>query len=77
MIRYDPDEAARLIRMTLADKMIKQVWLSRSTGVRQELLNRFLNRRINLLDCDIEKICKELEIEDRLKLNARISGGRY
>ena len=58
----NPNVAALLIRATLGAMQIRQVELAAKLGINEGILSRFLNRRIDLIQPDIERILKELGI---------------
>ena len=59
-MRIDLDFAAELIRLTLASQRRSQTDLAKAIGMDRTVLNKFLNRRFNLLPEQIEKIFSEL-----------------
>ena len=61
--RIDPDIAAKAIRASLAAKMISQVEICQRLNISRDLFNKFLRRKINLLDEDIELVLVELGID--------------
>ena len=63
--RLDPDETAKAIRAALAVEMISQIEICQKLGLSRDLFNKFLRRKINLLDEDIERVLVELNL-DRL-----------
>ena len=60
--RVDPDAAALAIRATIAAKMVSQSRLAHECDLKSNMVNGFLRRRFNLLDSDIEKIIKHLDV---------------
>lgn len=64
----DPGKAAIFIRGMLGAKNLKQVYLASQVGIHRAILNLYLNRRINLLPEDIDKILNELEIDKSILL---------
>jgi hypothetical protein len=72
--RIDPDIAAKAIRASLAAKMISQVNICQKLSFSRDLFNKFLRRKINLLDEDIERVLTELdlgELSPKLSATAR------
>jgi transcriptional regulator with XRE-family HTH domain len=61
-MRIDLDLAAELIRLTLTHQRRSQTDLARAVGIDRTVLNKFLNRRFNLLPEEIEKIFDELNL---------------
>jgi len=71
----DPEIAATLIRAKMAADNIKQIHLSKELEISNDLLNKFLRRKVNLLDSDITRILKYLgleKFENRLSAPASI-----
>jgi cyanate lyase len=60
---YDPHKAALLIRATLGMRGIKQTELAKKLGLNRVVINMFLNRKLDLLQDDIERVLNELKIE--------------
>jgi len=70
MSNTNPDRAAILIRAKLAADFLKQKDIAKELDINKDLLNKFLRRKINLLDSDIEKILLLLGLE---KFETRLS----
>lgn len=66
-MRIDLDFAAELIRLTLVSQRRSQTDLARSINMDRTVLNKFLNRRFNLLPEQIEKIFDELNLWEVLQ----------
>ena len=60
----DAGKSAAIIRAALAARMITQADLCERLELSKNLFNKFLRRKINLLDEDIERILKELDLGD-------------
>ena len=71
--RFDHDKAAMAIRAALAVNMRSQQEVARTTGIPPNTLNAFLRRRINLVDADILRLLKELRIDEKKALMAKLS----
>jgi len=63
MSKVNPDKAAILIRAKLGANFIKQKDIAKELNINKDLLNKFLRRKINLIDSDIEKILLLLGLE--------------
>ena len=63
-VEINRDKAARLILTTLRHRNVSQGAISRITGIDRPLLTKFLNRKLDLLPKDIERILNILEIKD-------------
>jgi hypothetical protein len=70
-MEHDYDRIAAAIRAFIGVKRIPQIEICKGTEIPPEMLSRFLCRRINLIDSDIEKIVSFLDMKDYLvKLSA-------
>jgi len=72
---YDPEKIATLVRAKMAAENLKQIHVSKELGISNDLFNKFLRRKVNLLDSDIEKLLNHLgleKFENRLSAPASI-----
>jgi transcriptional regulator with XRE-family HTH domain len=58
----DRDIAAKTAKMTIVGKGTNQTEIAKRLGIERIFLNSFLNRRIDLLPQEIERLLKELGI---------------
>jgi transcriptional regulator with XRE-family HTH domain len=58
----DPERCATIIRGVLGMKRRKQIELADKLGLNRVVLNMYLNRKVNLLPGDIERILEELNV---------------
>ena len=63
MINAYQNRCAAVIRGALGIQRKKQTELSKKIGINRVLLNLFLNRRLDLIPEDIERIMNELGID--------------
>jgi hypothetical protein len=64
--KLDPDKCATLIRAGMAIQRVKQTKLAEQTGIPRVLLNMYLNRKLNLLPEQIEKLLTELNPQEEV-----------
>ena len=66
-VEYDPHQCALLAKGTMIIQGRKQAEVAKSIGKSRVLLNMYLNRKLNFLSEDIEKLLAELGIEKQAK----------
>lgn len=68
---YDPDQAAKLIKVAAVARGVKQTELAERLGLNRVVLNMFLNRHLDLRQPDIEAILDELGIRKQAEKMCR------
>jgi len=66
MINSYQNKCAGLIRATLGLQRKKQTELSKKLGINRVVLNLFLNRKLDLIPEDIQKILDELSLHEKI-----------
>lgn len=64
--KNDTDKIVMLILASMAVRHVKQTDLAERIGIHRVILNMFLNRKINLLPEQIDRIISELEIKEQV-----------
>ena len=63
----DRDKAALAIKMAIVGSGRNQTEVGRKLGLDRIFLNAFLNRRIDLLPCDIERLLDEFKLKEKIQ----------
>ena len=64
----DRDKAALAIKMAIVGAGRNQKEVGRELGIDRIFLNAFLNRRIDLLESDIERLLNEFNLKEKTQL---------